>query len=103
MSAGWPNKCTGKTAFVFGVQAASRRLGSRFKVSGSTSANRGRAPATRAGGPAPVLIAVAPWPREGARCYQLVQPPHNSAMMMIGSGRPKSQAKIAYLILPARC
>src|SRR5438552_347766 len=45
MSAGCPKRCTGRSAFVRGVIAASILAGSIVKVSGSISTSTGRAPA----------------------------------------------------------
>ncbi len=43
MSAGYPNTCTGNSAAVRSVTAAAAASGSRFRVTGSMSANTGRA------------------------------------------------------------
>ena len=44
MSAGWPYRCTGSTAAVRAVTAASTAVGLEAEVSGSMSANTGVAP-----------------------------------------------------------
>ena len=43
-----------------------------------------------------------PGPAAGRELYQFVHPPQRSAMMMIGRGKPRSQAAKPYLILPQR-
>ncbi len=45
MSAGWPYRCTGTIAFVFGVIFSSMRVTSMLLVRGSMSTNTTRAPA----------------------------------------------------------
>ena len=44
MSATWPNKWTGRIAFVRGVSASSTAAGDKLNVAESMSANTGRAP-----------------------------------------------------------
>ena len=70
-AAGRPNRCTGITARVLAPQAAAAAAGSRLKLSGSTSANTGRAPRramqpTVAKKESGVVTTSSPWPTPSA-------------------------------------